>query len=158
LGQTPAASFFLSRDANSQMDFDMDLAREQSQENPVYYVQYAHARISSILRLAEERTIDFSGGDLSLLTHDAELALIRKMLELPELIEMITHSLEPHHLPHYSTELATAFHKFYDQCRVVSEKAEDQAMNKARLKLADATRIALARCLSLMIMDAPVQM
>jgi len=158
VGADPCRFFFLSRDANSQMDFDMDLAREQSQENPVYYVQYAHARISSILRLAEERTIDFSGGDLSLLTHDAELALIRKMLELPELIEMITHSLEPHHLPHYSTELATAFHKFYDQCRVVSEKAEDQAMNKARLKLADATRIALARCLSLMIMDAPVQM
>ena len=158
VGADPCRFFFLSRDANSQMDFDMDLAREQSQENPVHYVQYAHARISSILRLAEERTIDFSGGDLSLLTHDAELALIRKMLELPELIEMITHSLEPHHLPHYSTELATAFHKFYDQCRVVSEKAEDQAMNKARLKLADATRIALARCLSLMIMDAPVQM
>ena len=158
VGADPCRFFFLSRDANSQMDFDMDLAREQSQENPVYYVQYAHARISGILRLAEERTIDFSGGDLSLLTHDAELALIRKMLELPELIEMITHSLEPHHLPHYSTELATAFHKFYDQCRVVSEKAEDQAMNKARLKLADATRIALARCLSLMIMDAPVQM
>ena len=158
VGADPCRFFFLSRDANSQMDFDMDLAREQSQENPVYYVQYAHARISGILRLAEERTIDFSDGDLSLLTHEAELALIRKMLELPELIEMITHSLEPHHLPHYSTELATAFHKFYDQCRVVSEKAEDQAMNKARLKLADAVRITLARCLSLMIMDAPVQM
>ena len=158
VGADPCRFFFLSRDANSQMDFDMDLAKEESQENPVYYVQYAHARISGILRLAEERAIDFSDGDLSLLTHEAELALIRKMLELPELIEMIAHSLEPHHLPHYSMELATAFHRFYDQCRVVSEKAEDRAMNKARLKLADAARNSLARCLSLMIMDAPVQM
>ncbi len=158
VGADPCRFFFLSRDANSQMDFDMDLAKEDSQENPVYYVQYAHARISGILRLAEERAIDFSDGDLSLLAHEAELALIRKMLELPELIEMITHSLEPHHLPHYSMELATAFHRFYDQCRVVSEKAEDRAMNKARLKLADAARNTLARCLSLMIMDAPVQM
>lgn len=158
VGADACRFFFLARTPSTQMEFDLELAKKESSENPVYYVQYAHARISGILRLAEERTIDFSDGDLSLLTHEAELALIRKMLELPELIEMITHSLEPHHLPHYSTELATAFHKFYDQCRVVSEKAEDQAMNKARLKLADAVRITLARCLSLMIMDAPVQM
>ena len=71
---------------------------------------------------------------------------------------MMTNSLEPHHLPHYASELATAFHWFYQNCRVVSSEAEDLAISKARLKLVDAARIALARCLSLMIMDAPLQM
>ncbi|MDA0770647.1 MAG: arginine--tRNA ligase [SAR202 cluster bacterium Casp-Chloro-G4] len=158
VGPDACRYFFLSRDANSQMDFDMALAKEQSQENPVYYVQYAHARIASILRLAEERGIDFSDGDVSLLTHDSELSLIRKMLELPELIELITRTMEPHHLPHYSSELATTFHSFYQDCRVVSTEAGEEAVTKARLKLVDAARTALARCLSLMIMDAPLQM
>lgn len=158
VGPDACRYFFLSRDANSQMDFDMALAKEQSQENPVYYVQYAHARIASILRLAEERGIDFSDGDVSLLTHDSELSLIRKMLELPELIELITRTMEPHHLPHYSSELATTFHSFYQDCRVVSTEAGEEAITKARLKLVDAARTALARCLSLMIMDAPLQM
>lgn len=158
VGADACRYFFLSRDANSQMDFDMELAKEQSQENPVYYIQYAHARIASILRLADERGIDYSDGDLSLLTHEAELSLIRKMLELPELIEMITRSLEPHHLPHYASEVATAFHWFYQNCRVVSSEAEDLAISKARLKLVDAARIVLARCLSLMSMDAPLHM
>lgn len=158
VGADACRYFFLSHNANGQMEFDMELAKEESQENPVYYVQYAHARIASILRLAEDREIDFSDGDISLLDHEAELALIRKMLELPELIEMMSRTLEPHHLPHYSSELATAFHWFYQNCRVVSSKSEDEAITKARLKLVDAARIALARCLSLMIMDAPLQM
>ncbi|MCH8870269.1 MAG: arginine--tRNA ligase [Chloroflexi bacterium] len=158
VGADACRYFFLSRDANSQMEFDMELARKESQENPVYYVQYAHARIASILRLAEERSIDFSQGDVTLLTHEAELSLIRKMLELPELIVMIARTLEPHHLPHYSSELAAAFHWFYQNCRVVSSEDGDDAITRARLKLVDAARIALARCLSLMIMDAPLHM
>ena len=158
VGADACRYFFLSRDANSQMEFDMELARKESQENPVYYVQYAHARIASILRLAEERSIDFSQGDVTLLTHEAELSLIRKMLELPELIVMIARTLEPHHLPHYSSELAAAFHWFYQNCRVVSSEDGDEAITRARLKLVDAARIALARCLSLMIMDAPLHM
>ena len=158
VGADACRYFFLSRDANSQMEFDMELARKESQENPVYYVQYAHARIASILRLAEERSIDFSQGDVTLLTHEAELSLIRKMVELPELIVMIARTLEPHHLPHYSSELAAAFHWFYQNCRVVSSEDGDEAITRARLKLVDAARIALARCLSLMIMDAPLHM
>ncbi|MCI0813096.1 MAG: arginine--tRNA ligase [Chloroflexi bacterium] len=158
VGADACRYFFLSRDANSQMEFDMELAKKESQENPVYYVQYAHARIASILRLAEERSIDFSQGDVTLLTHEAELSLIRKMLELPELIVMIARTLEPHHLPHYSSELAAAFHWFYQNCRVVSSEDGDEAITRARLKLVDAARIALARCLSLMIMDAPLHM
>ena len=113
VGSDACRYFFLSRAADSQMEFDLELAKEQSQENPVYYIQYAHARIASILRLAEERSIDWKDGDVSLLGHDAELALIRKMLELPELISMMANNLEAHHLPHYASDLATAFHWFY---------------------------------------------
>ena len=158
VGADACRYFFLSRAADSQMEFDLELAKEQSQENPVYYIQYAHARIASILRLAEERGLDYADGDVSLLTHEAELALIRKMLELPELIGMMANNLEAHHLPHYASDLATAFHWFYQNCRVVSGVDGEEEISKARLKLVDAARVALARCLSLMVMDAPEQM
>ena len=158
VGADACRYFFLSKAAETQMEFDLELAKEQSQENPVYYIQYAHARIAGILRLADERGIDYTDGDISLLTHDAELALIRKMLELPELIGLMSRSLEAHHLPHYASELATAFHWFYQNCRVVSGVEGEEELNKARLKMVDAARIALARCLSLMVMDAPQKM
>ncbi len=148
--------FLLSRSANSQMDFDLEQAKDQSEDNPVYYVQYAHARIASILRLAGEEGIDYSGGNLGLLSHEAELTLIRKMLQLPELVELVAVTFEPHHLPHYAQELATAFHSFYKQCRVVDRAKAD--VTAARLKLVDAARISLARTLSLMGMAAPDQM
>ena len=147
--------FFLARSADSQMDFDLALAKEQSADNPVYYVQYAHARIASILRLAQSKSIDYSDGDVSLLRAAPELALIRKMLTLPELVELIAQSLEPHHLPYYAQELATLFHAFYRDCRVVSS---DEALTKARLKLVAATKAVLARTLGLMGMTAPEQM
>ena len=150
--------FFLYRSPESQMEFDLELAKKESSDNPVYYIQYAHARISSILRLAEERGIDYEDGDLSLLSHEGELALIRKMMALPELIEMMAHSLEPHHLPHYAVDLAAAFHWFYERCRVVSSDPEDLGITKARLKLVEAARIVLARSLTLMIMQAPDRM
>ena len=158
VGADACRYFFLSRAADSQMEFDLELAKEQSQENPVYYIQYAHARIASILRLAEDRGLDFADGDVSLLTHEAELALIRKMLELPELIGMMANNLEAHHLPHYASDLATAFHWFYQNCRVVSGVEGEEDISKARLKLVDAARIVLARCLGLMVMDAPEKM
>ena len=158
VGADACRFFFLSRSPESQMEFDIDLAKEQSAENPVYYVQYAHARIAGILRLAAERGIDFSGGNLSLLVHEAELSLIRKMLQLPELVEQMATALEPHHLPHYSVELATAFQRFYERCRVVSSLPEDLELSRARLRLAEAARTTLARCLDLMSMDAPEAM
>ena len=149
---------FLSRSIDSQMDFDLELAKEESSENPVYYVQYAHARIASILRLATERGIDFSDGDTSLLRHESELALIRKMLALPETVAFMAKNLEPQHLPHYAIELATSFHSFYHQHRVVSSNPDDLDITKTRLKLVDATRTVLARCLDLMIMQVPDEM
>ena len=152
VGRDVCRFYLLSRSADSQMDFDLEAAKRQSQDNPVYYVQYAHARIASILRLAKERGISYADGDVSLLTHEAEMALIRKMLGLPELVDQIAASLEPHHLPHYAQELAAAFHHFYKHCRVVSS---DMALTMARLKLVKAAQTALARALGLMGMSAP---
>jgi arginyl-tRNA synthetase len=145
----------LARNASSQMDFDMELAKKQSQENPVYYVQYAHARISSIMRLVEEKNINFTDGDTGLLTAEPELTLIRKLLNFPELIEMATITSEPHHLAYYAQELATTFHAFYKECRVVTD---DEALTKARIKLVLASKIVLAKTLHLMGMTAPERM
>lgn len=147
--------FFLSRSADSQMDFDLELAKKESVDNPVYYVQYAHARIASILRLAQERGIDYGDGDVSLLTTEPELTLIRKMLLLPEIVEIVARTLEPHHLTYYAQDLATVFHSFYKQCRVVSD---DEVLTKARLRLVQAVKLVLAKTLHLMGMTAPERM
>jgi arginyl-tRNA synthetase len=149
--------FFLARSASSQMDFDLELAKKQSQENPVYYIQYAHARIASIMRrLVDEQKIDFTNGDTSLLTTEPELTLIRKLLHFPELIEMATITLEPHHLAYYAQELATTFHTFYKDCHV--DLPNDEALTKARLKLVIASKTVLAKTLHLMGMIAPDRM
>jgi arginyl-tRNA synthetase len=156
IGPDAVRFLLLARAADSQMDLDLDLAKEQSSENPVYYVQYAHARIASIMRHAGH--IDFMDGDVSLLVHPAELALIRHMLRLPEVVEKAATGLSPHHLPYYALELAGAFHPFYKQCRVVSSLPEDVPLNKARLKLVTAAQIVLARVLALMGVSAPESM
>ena len=155
VGPDPCRFIFLSRSADSQMDFDMELAKKQSADNPVYYVQYAHARIASILRLAKQREIDHSQGDVSLLTSEPELAIIRRLILFPEIVERVAATLEPHHLPYYAQDLATVFHSFYKQCRVVSE---DEALTRARLKLVKASQIVLAKVLRLMGMSAPEKM
>jgi arginyl-tRNA synthetase len=148
--------FFLQRSADSQMDFDIDLAKRQSSENPVYYVQYAHARSSGIVAQAAERGLKYEDGDVSLLRHEAELTLLRKMLLLPELVESIAENHEPHHLPHYALELATAFHDFYEKCRVLDDSAPD--LTRARLRLIAAAKIVLGSALGLMGMSAPDKM
>jgi arginyl-tRNA synthetase len=155
VGADAARFNFVGRAADSHMDFDIELAKQQSSENPVYYVQYAHARIAGIINQAKERGVDIEGGDVSLLTDDAELALIRKMLRLPELVESMAASLEPHQLPYYAIEMATAFHDFYEKCRVLTD---DEALTKARLKLVSAAKVVLARALDLMGMSAPERM
>ncbi|MFH1652349.1 MAG: arginine--tRNA ligase [Chloroflexota bacterium] len=155
VGADACRFFFLCRSADSQMDFDLELAKKQAPDNPVYYVQYAHARIASILRLAAERKVSDDGGDISLLTSEPEMTLIRKMILLPEIMELIAVTLEPHHLTYYAQDLATVFHGFYKDCRVVSD---DAALTKARLKLVKAAKIVLSRTLGLMGMNAPETM
>ena len=158
VGADACRFFFLSRAAETQMEFDLELATRQSSDNPVYYVQYAHARIAGIIANAQERGIDLDGGDLSLLTDDAELDLIRKIVQLPELVELMANSLAVHHLPHFAQELATAFHWFYQQCRVISTVEGEEELTRARLRLCQAARVALAKCLDLMGVTAPDKM
>ena len=158
VGPDAVRFFLLARAADSQMDFDLDLAKEESAENPVYYVQYSHARIASILRYAQEQGTTWEGGDVSLLTHPMELALIRQMLLLPEIVEQAALNLAPHHLIYYAQDLASAFHSFYRDCRVVSSDPADVELTKARLKLVKAAKIAIARALGLMGVNAPERM
>ncbi|MBI2941428.1 MAG: arginine--tRNA ligase [Chloroflexi bacterium] len=154
VGADAARFFFLSRSADAHMDFDLDLAARQSKENPVYYVQYAHARTASILRNAGP--LDDGSGDVSLLRHDAELALIKKMLQFPEVVELAARNDEPHHIPHYALELASVFQQeFYEHCRVLSD---DEAQTRARLKLVRAAKAVLGNTLRLMGIGAPEQM
>jgi arginyl-tRNA synthetase len=155
VGADAARYNFVTRAADSHMEFDIELAKRQSAENPVYYVQYAHARIAGILAQASERGVSYEDGDVGLLKEDAELDLVRKMLRLPELIEQIALSNEPHQLPYYATEMATAFHDFYEKCRVLSD---DEPLSRARLKLVSAAKTVLARSLGLMGMSAPERM
>jgi arginyl-tRNA synthetase len=158
VGADAVRYFLLARAPTAQMDFDLKLAKEQSDENPVYYVQYGHARIASILRHATEAGLSDEGGDVALLIHPAELALIRRMLQLPELVESAALELAPHALPHYALELAALFHSFYKQCRVVSSLPQEADLSRARLRLAKAAQIVLARSLHLMGLSAPEQM
>jgi arginyl-tRNA synthetase len=155
VGSDATRFFFLSPSSNQTMDFDLDLAKKQSDENPVYYVQYAHARIAGIIDKAKKAGLSSNGADASLLVHDAEQTLIRKLLLLPEVLELVVDDMAPHHLPHYAMELATAFHAFYTQCRVISENEE---LSRARILLLEAARVTLARTLSLMGISAPDQM
>ncbi len=158
VGSDACRYFFLARSPGTQMDFDLELATRESSENPVYYIQYGHARIASILDKARQQGIDWTAGDVSLLRDPNELALIRKMLLLPELVEKISQAMEPHHLPHYALELATAFHWFYENCRVLSSDPADQGLTLARLKLVEAAQLVLAKALTLMGMTTPERM
>jgi len=163
VGKDAARFFFLLRSPGSQMDFDLDLAVKQSSENPVFYVQYAHARLASILDRAKEQGLTPDGGDVALLTRPHELALIREMIRLPEIIETVAETFEPQHLPHYAMSLATAFHTFNDAFKQQDDSSlkvitENEALSRARLRLVLAAKIALARVLELMGMDAPERM
>jgi len=158
VGPDAVRFMLISRSADTTIDFDIELAKKQSDENPVYYVQYSHARIASILNKAAESGLTIDGADLSLLTHPAELELIREMLRLTEVVELAASKLEPHHLPHYAIQLAGVFHSFYDQCHVVSSDPADDAISRARLKLVQAAQNAFARTLNLMGVSAPETM
>jgi len=161
VGADACRYIFLSRSPDSQMEFDLELATRQSLDNPVYYVQYAHARIASVLRMARERGVDWSDGDTALLKHPIELGLVRQILVLPDVVRLAADRLEPHHIPKFAEELARAFTHFYDardECRILSSDPADLSISKARLKLVNAAQIALAKCLTLMGMSKPEKM
>ena len=156
VGVDAARYFFLDRRISQPLDFDIDLAKKQSDENPVYYVQYAHARICNIIRYAEEQGVKIkAASDLSPLQHPSEMALIKKLLDYPDIITKAAESIEPHRIPNYLHELATAFHRFYHDNRVVSE---DSDLTQARLKLCQAARQVLQNGLALLRISAPKTM
>jgi len=156
VGVDVARYFFVARRNQSPLDFDLDLAKNTSEENPVYYVQYAHARICNIMRHAEEQGVSLvAEADLSLLQEEEELNLIKKMLQFPDLVGKAAIYLEPHRVPAYLQEFAGAFHKFYHHHRVVTDKL---ALTRARLVLVKGTQIVLANGLKLLGLSAPERM
>ncbi len=168
VGPDATRYLMLSRSSDQPIDFDIEVAKKQDSSNPVYYVQYAHARICSILRKAagvdDPATLTAdelsakavpSDIDLSVLVHPAELALMRKMDDFAELIELAARDRAPFRLTHYAQELASAFHQFYTECHIMGEESSVQ---NARLALADSVRIVLALTLSLLGVSAPAHM
>ncbi len=155
VGKDVSRWFFLMASADRTLDFDLELAVQQSNDNPAYYVQYAHARIASIFRTAAERGLGSTGADVALLVDPAELDLVRLMLRFPELVEEIRDKHNVHLLTGYALELAGAFHAFYKGNRVVGE---DQARSKARLRLVEAVGLTLRQTLGLLGVSAPESM
>jgi len=157
VGHDVARFFFLMYSPDTHMNFDLGLAEEKSQKNPVFYVQYAHARICSILnKVKSEKLKVKSEADLSILTKEKELSLMKELNKFPELVEEISGSHEVHKLPHYAIKLADKFHSFYDECRVIDES--NPKLSGARLNLVNAVRIVLAETLRLIGVGAPDKM
>jgi len=159
VGPDATRFFFVMRSASQHLDFDLELAKSQSSENPVYYVQYAHARCCSILRLATERGVAAEESQAAeLLRHPAEQALIRRLIALPDVIADAAERHATHELPRYAMEVASLFSQFYRDCHVLSDEPAEAAISSARLALVDATRQVLANLLGLLGVSAPESM
>lgn len=158
VGRDAARYNFLMRRSDSQLDFDLELAKKQSNENPVYYVQYAHARIASISRMAAERAIeipDSDDADLDLLMLPEEIQLIKTIIRFPEIVEGAAKALEPHRITFYLNELAGIFHSYYNKNRVITD---DPALSRARLFLVKAIGQVLRNALKILGVSAPEKM
>ena len=156
VGTDAARYFFLMRSLDSQLDFDLDLAKKKSNDNPVYYIQYAHARICSIFRQAEETGLKLgSQPDLSLLTDEAEVALIKKIEEYLEEVERAARDYAPQRIARYSYDLASAFHSFYNKCRIMGVEPK---LAEARLALVTVTAHVIRHSLGILGVSAPEHM
>jgi arginyl-tRNA synthetase len=158
VGRDGVRFFFNTKASGSHLDFDLDLAVKQSNENPVFYVQYAHARICSMLKLLESEGImipDVNDVKLELLERQEELDLIKKLSEYPDEVRISAETLEPSRLTRYVQEVAASFHSFYNACRV---RGEEEGLMKARLVLVDCTRIVIRNVLDLLSISAPERM
>jgi arginyl-tRNA synthetase len=158
VGADTTKFIFLTRRSDSHLEFDLETAKAQSSENPVFYVQYANARIHSIFTHAREKAIavdDFSDTDLNVLSLPEELRIIKKLLTYPMVFEGAVSAHEPHRITFYLQELAGMFHPYYNRCKVVTE---DPALTAARLALCEAVRIVLKDGLELLGITAPEQM
>lgn len=169
VGKDATRFFFLQRSPDTHMDFDLDLAKEQSEKNPVYYVQYAHARICAILRKSDpnlrihpnipNEKEGYSPSEvegLQSLNHSSEFSLIKQLIRLPEIVEDTAQDYQVHRLSQYALDLVRQFHKFYEDCRVIDETNPD--LTQSRLALVEATRVVLKNALDLMGIRAPEKM
>jgi arginyl-tRNA synthetase len=154
VGLDASRFFFLMRRTASHLDFDLDIAKKHTPENPVFYVQYAHARIASILSHSDRR-IKFKDADLTLLKEKEELGLIKKLWQFSSILNICLVTQDPYMLTVYLQEVAEGFHKFYDQYRVLGE---DLKLTRARLVLIEATRIVIATGLELLGVSCPQKM
>ncbi|MDR1472680.1 MAG: arginine--tRNA ligase [Synergistaceae bacterium] len=158
VGRDATRFSFVNRKCDSHLDFDLEVAKQTSSENPVYYVQYAHARICSILREAESRGVsvpDVSDADLGIIGEPCETRLVKEISRFPEEVMKAARNLEPHRIAFYATELAEAFHSFYNTVKVLGESGETM---RARLLLSEASRITIACALKLLGITAPEKM
>lgn len=156
VGHDVARFFFVMYSPDTHMNFDMGLAEERSEKNPVYYVQYAHARLASILRKAEEAALKPSTEHLNLLIHPKEKLLMRELMAFPELVERMAEEKTVHALPQYAIRLADRLHSFYADCQVID--SADPALSSARLSLITAAKVVLEEALRLIGVSAPEKM
>ncbi|MGH8519680.1 MAG: DALR anticodon-binding domain-containing protein, partial [Panacagrimonas sp.] len=155
VGRDAVRFFLLSRRADADFVFDIDLARAQTEENPVYYVQYAHARVCSVFAQLKGGAGEAAGADLSPLTNERELTLAQRIAEFPELVAEAARELSPHSVTFYLRSLAAEFHSYYNAERIL---VDDEALRAARLALCAAVRQTLANGLSLLGVSAPEKM
>lgn len=155
VGKDAARFFFLTRKCESHLDFDIELAKSESRDNPVYYIQYAGARISSILRFASGQKNEPDSADLSLLKETEEVLIMRKLIHFTEIVEQASKEMSPHYIPFYLMELATLLHDFYEKHRVVSDNVE---LTKARLTLVKAVKQVISNGLLLIGIETPERM
>ena len=158
VGKDAARFIFLSRRPDAQLEFDLELAKQQSSENPVYYVQYAHARLASVFRQAAAQGIPLGAPDLSHLPRLSlaeELSLLKLLAGYPELVEAAARNLEPHRLTYFLTELASQLHSYYYKHRFINEDGE---LTRARLDLVAAVKTVLAHGLQILGVAAPETM
>jgi len=156
VGMNVVRYFFIMRSMNSHLDFDLDLAADQSDKNPVYYLQYAHARISNIISRANDLDTNLEGiFNPSLLKHNDEMNLLKYMVRFPEVVDLAYENLEPQNIANYLQELSTRFHKFYSHCRVITDDLE---LSKSRLAIVKATKVILANGFKILGISAPERM
>jgi arginyl-tRNA synthetase len=157
VGVDAARFFFIMLAPESPLTFDLELAKEQSNENPVYYVQYGHARITSVFKNADAADVAAAtrGEALGALSEPSEIALARRLAEMPRIVQNVVDNLAPHRLTRYARDIASDFHQFYHECRIL---AGDRETRLARLALCKATRTVLARILDMMGVSAPESM
>jgi arginyl-tRNA synthetase len=160
VGRDAARFFFLMRKSDSHLDFDLDLAKRQSSENPVFYVQYAHARVASIFEQALKNDVAWNSAQREIVRVERldlaeELELIRKMIQFNDVLEESVRELEPHRIVFYLLDLAGEFHRYYNRCRVISE---DEDLTRARLLLVENTQKTIRRGLEILGVAAPLKM